>query len=343
MWMRIYFIGKTNLNMKKSLILLLAFVSSLCMGQFNIDLGFQKDKPIQITDLLEEISWLKIIALADTSSEHRTKILQNEDITEYQYEGPGLNGITGHFSSFQIVSYQGQVLEYSSDLRFSERANKSNYFDKIVFLKYVRGKYPNIPDSFHLGTKEQSNIFRAYYTLLGVDAQNEYGWICEYSTVRLPTKQRIATIPLIKFQRKDILLKLINYPNLQTQLYAIDALIYKNQLLDKWKDENLEAIKSKKSQIAELKSTQSFEQLKYENYELESLIEYNAQIDTMKLTPDVLNKIAEIKNSSQMVVTCGNSGSYKLYETPIAEILSDEEIKNTYSRYEELRKLGYWE
>ncbi len=57
-------------------------------------------------------------------------------------------------------------------------------------------------------------------------ARDEYGWICEYSSVGMEPKKRDAIIRLIVNDRLELLRKLIRYPNPQTQVYAADALIF---------------------------------------------------------------------------------------------------------------------
>ena len=60
------------------------------------------------------------------------------------------------------------------------------------------------------------------------DARNEYGWICEYSTVGFPPEQRLATFRLVGNRRVDLLREALHGPNLEGQVYAADALIYLN-------------------------------------------------------------------------------------------------------------------
>lgn len=58
------------------------------------------------------------------------------------------------------------------------------------------------------------------------DVRNEYGWICEYSTVGFPPDQRQATFRLVGNRRVDLLREALHGSNLEGQIYAADALIY---------------------------------------------------------------------------------------------------------------------
>ena len=65
-----------------------------------------------------------------------------------------------------------------------------------------------------------------YQRLLGVDMRIEYGWMCEYSTVPMITSQRHALLYLMQNNRYDLIKTLLSAPLIETQLYALDALIY---------------------------------------------------------------------------------------------------------------------
>lgn len=117
-------------------------------------------------------------------------------------------------------------MEYNSKITNTTKPSNTSYFDKTVWVSYVYDKLINLPDSLKISLDEPSEILKAYYKLLGVDTRDEYGWICEYSTVGMPTEKRRALIEIIKQNRTDLLKKLLDYPNVQIQLYASDGLIY---------------------------------------------------------------------------------------------------------------------
>ena len=134
----------------------------------------------------------------------------------------------------------------------------------------------------------------AYHTLLEPTDVNEYGWICEYSTVGQPPSQRLAIISLIKNNQIELIESLLSAPHVETQLYALDALIY----------------------------------MKHRSGE--------------SLSNDLIYIMKNLRNSSQKVITCGNWGSYNLYEVEISTVM----IKNSESKiienYSVLESLGYF-
>ena len=62
----------------------------------------------------------------------------------------------------------------------------------------------------------------------GDGEQNEYGWICEYSTAGFPPDQRYATLALVKDKRVDLLREALRPATFEGQIYATDALLYLN-------------------------------------------------------------------------------------------------------------------
>ena len=243
------------------------------------------EKPITTNELLSQLNWESIDEFCESNdgfySHERSKGL----ITEYQYVKQG------RVESFEIISYNGNVLEFYFDVPESSRTNEY-FFNKRLWLEYVNEMIPNLPDSLLLTEDEPTNLLKGFYRLLGVDAVDEYGWICEYSTVGMPPKRRRGVISLIQNNRIDLLRKLMNHSNPQIRLYAIDALIY----LDS------------QSNILTDKDWQS---------------------------------IFDFRDSGIMIRTCGNMGSYKIYETPIADLLSKKAIKDIPKSYKMLKGIGY--
>jgi len=124
--------------------------------------------------------------------------------------------------------------------------------------------------------------------------------------------------PLINYQRRDFLVKLLDHPNVQTKIYAADALIYLDMIgeIQTVRLENLKVSKSAKK------------------YNLQRTSRY-------KLTKQEWKKIWAIRDASYEVITCGNMGSYKQYRSTSKELLSDEAINEIYGNYLIFRQLGY--
>ncbi len=243
------------------------------------------EKSITTDELLKKLNWKSIDEFCKSNdgfySYERSKGL----LTEYEYVKQG------RVESFEIISFNGYVLEFYFDIPESKRANEY-FFDKKLWLQYVNKMIPELPDSLMLTEDEPIDLLKGFYRLLGVDAVDEYGWICEYSTVGMPPKRRQGVISLIEGNRIDLLRKLMNYSNPQIKLYAIDALIY----LDS------------QSNILTDKDWQS---------------------------------IFDFRDSGTTIRTCGNMGSYKIYETPIADLLSKKAIKDILKSYKMLKGIGY--
>ena len=124
------------------------------------------------------------------------------------------------------MSFQGKVLEYNSQISNSPKETKTSYFDKNVWLEYSHTLLPNLDDSLKLSSIESKDVLKGYYKLIGVNSRDEYGWICEYSTVPQFTERRKGVIELLKEDRVDLIKPLIKSPNLEISMYAIDAMIY---------------------------------------------------------------------------------------------------------------------
>jgi hypothetical protein len=66
-----------------------------------------------------------------------------------------------------------------------------------------------------------------YWQLLGlVPVRDEYGWICEYSTIGSPPSQRYAVRELVCQRRVDLLRRVLVGPSPEGQIYAAEALTY---------------------------------------------------------------------------------------------------------------------
>lgn len=79
------------------------------------------------------------------------------------------------------------------------------------------------------GVRSNSAQHEEAYRLLirpSENERNEYGWICEYSTVGMPPDQRLATLSLVQHRKVDLLREALRGPNLEGRVYAADALLY---------------------------------------------------------------------------------------------------------------------
>jgi predicted nucleic-acid-binding Zn-ribbon protein len=149
---------------------------------------------------------------------------------------------------------------------------------------------------------------------LGVNTNDEYGWICECSSVGVAPGKREAVIQLLS--RIELLWKLFDYPNTQTRMYAADALIYKDYLTKKMIDKE----KKKDSE--------------YSNGIIENL-------KSKLMTKAEWQKIFNLRDSNLTVKTCGNTGSSKIYDSTTSGLLSDKAIDEIPGQYKLLEDLGY--
>lgn len=302
--------------MKTLCIILTLVIQTICVAQNGIDLNLfpfdnNQDSPIVTSDLLKKIDWKSIEKYCKKQDGHYSYEKPDSLRTDYEYVEQG------RVVSFEIVSFRDTVLEYYFDNSKVQPAQRASYFDKKIWLSYVEYRLPDIPSDFKIDKNESDEIIKAYYRLLGVDTRDEYGWICEYSTVGMVTDRRMALIELIKNQRIDLLKNLLDYPNLQVQLYAIDALIY----LDYDATKQIKKLSKKDSE---------------ENIKIISKLEH------LKMKESDWEKIYKLRDGEKIVLTCGNAGSYKIYKTDISELLSDKSIREIPEKYETLKKYGYF-
>ena len=243
------------------------------------------NKPIDTDILLSQLNWDSINDFCNKNEGFYSYERKKGLLTEYEYVKQG------RVESFEIISYKGKVLEFYLDSPKNERKNEY-FFNKKLWLNYVQNIIPNLPDSLLLTKKEPIDLLKGFYKLLGVDAADEYGWICEYSTIGMPPKKRQGVIALIKNNRSDLLKKLMNHSNPQIKLYAIDALIYLN------KESNI-------------------------------------------LSEQDWQNIYEFRDSGATIRTCGNMGSYKMYETQVSDLLSKKAIRKIHKNYKSLKESGH--
>lgn len=271
-------------------------------------------KSILIQDVLNNIGWESIKLFCDSTEGHYAYIRKDSLLVTYEYVKQGRE------SYFIIKSYNGEILECRGEIPETTMPNQTSYFNKNVWIKYVDRIIPNLPDSIKLNENETRQVLISYYQLIGVDSRDEYGWICEYSTAGFPPTKRQAVMTLIQENRIDLIKKLLLYPNIQTQLYCADALIFLDYV-------------SKEIQNGKKLSTRKYGKMKRKTY---------PEFDYQQLADSERQTINRLRNSEQIVKTCGNMGSYKVYPKLISELLSDKMIKQIPKQYDWLLYSGYF-
>lgn len=295
--------------MKKLLILtfLIFSFNSILNAQIifgELPLENDNEQSIFTVDLLNTIKWESLKKFCDTTDGHYVYERKDSLLKKYEYVKQG------RVVDLTVVSFQGKVIEFNNQILIGSKEINSTYFDKTVWLDYVHQYLPNLPENLKLTTLESEKILKAYYQLLGVGTHDEYGWTCEYSTVGMLTGRRIAVIDLLG--EKELLLQLLDFPNIYVQLYVADALIYSD-----YRDKQL---------IEKHKSDKNF--VEYLRGELLTKFEWE--------------KIYKLRDSNQTVNICvDGTGSFKIYQSTTSEILSKKSIAEIPERYTKLRNLGY--
>jgi hypothetical protein len=288
-------------------------------------------------DLLNKLNWQAIKGFCTGSNGHYAYERKDSLLTTYEYVKQGRE------ASFEIVSYKGTIMEFYCDAGNSKQQSSTSFFNKNVWMKYVAEMIPSLQDQFKLTDDEPNSVLKAYYKLLGVKTRDEYGFICEYSAVGRATDRRIAIITLLKQHRIDLIRKLTEYPNLQTKLYAVDALIY-NDYRAKQKIQQLEKdINGKEKQVDRLQMKNA-DKMKIDGLQGQIKIASDSipYFKSNLLTDMEWKAIYSLRESNLTVKTCGNSGSYRIYGTPISDLLSDKAIADIPKWYEGLKRMGYF-
>jgi len=244
---------------------------------------------------------------------YQTIKYENEYTTTYKYTKQGFT------ANFKLTVFQDKVLEYQSN---NDEYFQTNYFDKKLWIEYTKSD-TEFKNSKWILTEEQmsehyTKVIQSYYTLIGFNSRDEYGWICEYSATGSPPDKRLAVIELINYGRRDFFIILLDHPNIQTKLYAADALIYLDMIGEVKEVELLKLGKKKKRKRYKLK--------------------YNKN---QKLSKEEWRKINRIKKNNFSVITCENMGSYKQYKSTTGELLSEKSVNEIYKNYQLLKEFGY--
>lgn len=297
--------GKTNFIIL-FFILTLSTNAQSVFGLLKFPVDINDRSPILTSDLLTSLNWKSLEKFSTTHDGHYTSIIKDSLLIKYEYIEQG------RVTWFELESYKNMVLQFNCVISNTSKPINIDYFDKNVWIEYVTAMLPKLPEHFQLNANEPKEILKAYYRLLGANKRDEYGWICEYSTVGEAPGKRQAVIELLG--RKDLLWKLFDYPNLQTQLYAADALIFDNYRTQRM----IEKENAANSKIN---------------------IEY---LNSQLMTKSEWQKIYKLRDSNQLVKICGNMGSYKTYEATTSELLSEKSITEIPEQYKMLKELGYF-
>ncbi|KAA3622556.1 MAG: hypothetical protein DWQ02_25865, partial [Bacteroidetes bacterium] len=225
----------------------------------------------------------------------------------------------GYTAAFSLTEFKGQVLEFESHI---DSKFRTSFFNKELWLKYVEEASQINESGWGLDKKQLENfpnrVILAYYKLIGFNTRDEYGWICEYSATGAPPEKRRAILDLIKYGHRNLILRLLDHPNVQTKLYAADALIYLHMVGE------VENVKINYKRNG--KKIKSLNFIYKEDY---------------KLSTNTWKKIYKIQQANYDVITCGNMGSYKQYKSTTGKLLSMDSINDIYKNYNLIRIFGY--
>jgi hypothetical protein len=323
--------GKKSMRGNFKKYILIYFFSIFIIDTTNAqieDMLFQKSNNLIYKDeLLNFLDWDSLLLACKESSECTAFVIYDSLVNYYRFHEKGFA------NRFDFLSFEDRIIKFDIDIQKSHKQNRISYFDKQLWLDYAHKFLGEIPDSLKITAEQEKSILISYYTLLGVGVVNEYGWICEYSTVGSPPKQREAIFTLIQEGRLDLIKKLLYAPNIEAQVYAIDALIYK----DFGAREFLKEFMKFKSEKIERLQSLNLKKSIYDGW-IKSLDEEEKSIRNELLSDEIKLKIETLRSSNQMIRTCGNQGSYKIYNTPISKVLSDSAISEIPELYKNLRE-----
>lgn len=307
------------MKLRCTILLVLIFLNGAAIYSQNSIFGsFLNTESVQSSidgaTVLSDLNWPALKLYCDSTGGYYARKKEEGSITTYNYTKQG------YTENFSLTLFNDKVLEYKSHV---DELFKTNYFNKKVWIEYVKSE-KQFQDLEWMLTEEElkvnsSEVIQAYITLLGFNVRDEYGWICEYSAAGFPPKKRLAIVGLIKHGRRDFIVRLLNHSNLQTQLYAADALIYLDIIGD--------------IQIVQMETFKGTK--KKRKY-------YIKKSNQNRLSQSERRKIGKLKSDNQYVITCGNMGSYKQYKVSTSELLSADAISMIYTNYLLLKDYGYY-
>jgi hypothetical protein len=303
--------------------------------EINLDIkqldSLRNCKSIPKNTLLDIIKWDSLVQMCNNDNDKRclATVKSDESFSEYEF-------MSDYNCNYIIITtYCETVLSFYIDIQKTLRVLKVSYFDKPAWIEYSQDILKN--ENMRLTEEESQEIIQSYYRLLGVGVRNEYGWICEYSTVGMPPDQRIAAIILIKNKRVDLLRKVLNGENIVGSVYAADALFYLDYLAKVELEEFYEYKKEEENKLEKLELSPDIRQGWEHSFKNQEKI-----IRARLLSEEDREKIDLLRSDNLSVTTCGNSGSYKQYKKPVSEVLSDSEIENIADNYKHLDEAGYF-
>jgi len=328
--------------MKNKYLLILLMLCNLNLSAQNlISFGvfpteIQTNEPIKTTELLSSMNWEKIQEFASTNSQYIAEEAVDGKTNSYSYYNLKTD------ERFYIESYDGFVYEFFSEMPQGSRPTSTSYFDKNIFEKYIDYKLPELSKEFKISIEEPIEIIQYYYNILRSDNNNDYGFICEYGTIGLAPYKRKLIIKLLKNRRIDLLKKLMYSSNIQAQVYAIDALIYNDIKNKKELEINEQKMQEYRNQIENIDSDEEGQIGKLE-FQIDQLWFKNEDMREYEpLNEKDWEYIYQLRDSGREVITCGNSGSFKKYNTDVSELLSEKAINKIPDLYEMLEMFGYF-
>jgi hypothetical protein len=274
---------------------------------------------LETADLLLELKWDERKKYCEEKGDFLVETHVDSFLTKFIFQKKR-NVRSVNIERYEIYSFNGLVLEFNKRIFNDSLERKVEYFDKGLWSKYIKSAMPDLSHEYIISTSESKETLKSYYELLGLNTADEYGWICEYSTIGMMTERRKALLNLVEDGRGDLLKKLINFPNNQTQLYAVDALLYLDHKIRAELEYIKESLKEGVPGISDEKINQSYLFTKRQE-ELLTEIEWK-EIEILKSLDEEIN-------------TCGNMGSFKIYISTMSELLSDEMILRVIKQYED--------
>lgn len=283
------------------LLFILSIMTTASFGQNNIFFGnfpnlLIPESHLKTEDLLKHLSWEKILENDTTMEFNKLDNFQDSLLVVY------------HNWNIHISSFESKVISFNFQTHypFSKRFN-FQYFDRKLWIEYCHKYLLNLPDSFKLSNNEEidDEALQSYYKLLGVGiSENVYGWRCESGTVGFISARRAAVKELIFY--KEYLNKLFDYPNIYTQLYSLEGIIYKEYL-------------DNKSVIDK------------EGLDLIYFLKVRSHNNT------IWDKVIKLRNSKISIDVCNNGDGGYIYPVKIEEILSDESIRDIPNQFKMLK------
>jgi hypothetical protein len=186
-----------------------------------------EDVPLRTANILEALGINELNANGRTTTGRCCFYLQEFELQEglEVYEVIRLND----GSSFEFVDFRGRLLS-ATYYESHDGGNKRYWFyDHAGWNDFAQARLGAgddarwaPPDSATLSPPES----QAYLKLTGVLGRDEYGWICEYSTVGMAPEQREAIILLVERRSVNLIRQVLRGPNLEGRIYAADALLF---------------------------------------------------------------------------------------------------------------------